>query len=174
MNRQEKAQQVEGFRTLLDGNQLVILTEYAGLDVSAMVALRSELRKVNAGYKVMKNTLAKRATEGTDMTALHPHFKGPVGVCFTKEDPAAAAKVLVNFQKEHEKLELKSGYLPGGKLLDPKGINALSKLPGKDELRAKLVGLFVAVPRNFVSLTAAIPRNFVGVIAARQRQLEGE
>jgi large subunit ribosomal protein L10 len=174
MNRQEKSAQVEEIKEILDGTQLVVLTEYAGLDVESMVSLRSELRKANAGYRVMKNTLAKLATADTDMASLAPFFKGPIGVCFTKDDPAAIAKVLVDFQKKHEKLELKAAYLAGGKILDSTAIEALSKLPSKDQLRGKLVGLFSAVPRNFVSLMAAVPRNFVGVLEARRRELGGE
>lgn len=172
MNRAEKSEQVAEIREIFDGTELVVLTAYSGLDVSSMVELRKGLREVNAGYMVMKNSLAKLAMAGTELEALSAHFTGPVGVAFTKGDAAATAKLLVAFKKEHDKLEIKAGYLPGGKVLEPEGIEALSKLPSMDQLRGQLVGLFVAIPRRFVTLTAAIPRDFVGVLAARQRKLE--
>ena len=174
MNRQEKTAQIEEIKELLDGTQFVVLTEYAGLDVESMVALRAELRKADSGYRVMKNTLAKLATADTDMAELAPYFRGPIGVCFTKGDPAVTAKVLVNFKKEHEKLELKAGYLAGGKVLDGAAIEALSKLPSMDQLRGMFLSTLVGVPRNFVSLMAAVPRNFVGVLEARRRDVAGE
>ena len=126
MNRAEKSEQVEEIREILDGTQLVVLTEYSGLDVSSMVELRNGLRGINAGYRIMKNTLAKIATEGTALEELNPHFKGPIGVAYTKDDAAATAKLLVNFQKEHEKLEIKAGFLSGGKILDTAALEALS------------------------------------------------
>ena len=172
MNRAEKSEQVEEIREILDGTQLVVLTEYSGLDVSSMVELRNGLRGINAGYRIMKNTLAKIATEGTALEELNPHFKGPIGVAYTKDDAAATAKLLVNFQKEHDKLEIKAGFLSGGKILDTAALEALSKLPSMDQLRGQFVGLLAGIPRKFVTLTAAVPRDFVGVLVARQRKQE--
>ena len=89
-------------------------------------------------------------------------------------DPAAAAKVITAFAKEHPALEVRAGYLDGGKILDNKGVIALSKLPSRDELRAQLLSSLNGVARNFVSVLAAPPRDFVGVLAARQRTLESQ
>jgi len=172
MNRAEKSEQVEEIRKILDGTELVVLTGYSGLDVNSMVALRRGLRGINASYRVMKNTLAKIATAGTELEELGAHFKGPVGVAYTRDDAAATAKLLVEFKKEHDKLEITAGFLSGGKLLDTAAIEALSKLPSMDQLRGQFVGLLASIPRQFVTLTAAVPRDFVGVLAARQRKLE--
>lgn len=173
MNRQEKTAEVETIRGLLDGAQIVILTEYTGLDVASMKELRTALREAQGGFRVMKNTLAKLATAGnTDFEGLTDHFTGPIGVAFTSEDPAAAAKVLCDFKKTHDQLQLKVAALPGGKVLDAGGIEALSKLPTKDQLRGQLLGVLNAVPRKFVSLMQAPSRNFVGVLAARMRDQE--
>jgi len=174
MNRQEKADEIQAVRELLDGAQLVILTEYSGLAVSEMVELRQELRKATGRYRIVKNTLAKLATKDSDFEGLNEHFKGPIAMAFTTEDPAGVAKALVTFKKTHPKLKLKAGLLPGGGILDDNGVEALSKLPGKDELRAMLLGTLAGVPRNFVSLMAAPARNFVGVLEARRRQMSGE
>ncbi len=174
MNRQEKAEKVSEIRDLLDGAQLVVLTEYAGLDVSQMVTLRRNLRETGANFRVMKNTLAKLATAETDLEGLHPHFEGPVGVVFTKEDAAATAKALVAFQKDNPKLEIKAGSLTGGQLLDAEGLVSLSKLPSRDQLRSQLVAVLQGVPRKLVGIFAAVPRDFVGVLNARRRELAGE
>ncbi|PIE65816.1 MAG: 50S ribosomal protein L10 [Deltaproteobacteria bacterium] len=174
MNRQEKTEEIQRIVELLDGVQLMVLAEYSGLDVSEMVELRQELRKVNARVRIVKNTLAKLATEGSEYKELHPHFKGPVAMTFTAEDPAGTAKALVQFHKAHPKLEIKAGLLSGGEILDVKGVEALSKLPGKDQLRAMLLGAMAGVPRNLVSLLSAPARNFVGVLEARRRDLAGE
>lgn len=171
MNRAEKSDQVEEIRKILDGTELVVLTEYSGLDVNSMVALRRGLRGVNASYRVMKNTLAKIATAGTELEELSAHFKGPIGVAYTRGDAAATAKLLMEFKKENDKLEITAGLM-SGKFLDAAAIEALSKLPSMNQLRGQFVGLLASIPRRFVTLTAAIPRDFVGVLAARQRKLE--
>ena len=174
MNRQEKAAEVEAIRGLLDGAQIVVLTEYAGLDVGSMKELRLKVRDAQGGYRVMKNTLAKLATTGhADFEGLHEHFNGPVGVAFSYEDPAATAKALVEFKKSHEALQLKAAALQGGKVLDEAGIEALSKLPTKDQLRGQLLGVLNGVPRKMLGLLQAPARNFVGVLAARKAELEG-
>lgn len=171
MNRQEKSQQVEALRELFDGAQLAILTHYTGLDVASMVELRSELRKNQAGYRVVKNTLAKWATADTELEALHAHFSGPVGVVVTKEDAAAAAKVVTKFAEGHPALKIKAGVLSGGTLLDADGIEQLAKLPGKDELRAQLLRTLNGVGEKLVRVLSAPSRDLVGVLEARRREL---
>jgi len=174
MNRQEKIDEIQRIQELLNGAQLVVLTEYSGLAVSEMVELRQELRKVTGRYRIVKNTLAKLATKDSDFGGLNKHFKGPLAMAFTTQDPSGVAKALIAFQKTHPKLNITEGLLPGGAVLNPKGLEALSTLPGKDQLRGMLLGTLAGVPRSFVSLLAAPARNFVGVLAARQRQLSGE
>lgn len=172
MNRIEKTQEVEDLKVLFGDAQLTVLTEYIGLNVESMTSLRSSLRKVETGYRVVKNTLARRATVDTDSEALNEHFTGPVGVAFASEDPAAAAKALTEFAKDHDEFKIRAGVLSGGKVLTLQQIEALAKLPSKDQLRAMLLGALSGVPRSFVTVLAAPSRDFVGVLAARQRQLE--
>ena len=172
MNRMEKTQEVEDLKVLFGDAQLTVLTEYSGLDVAAMTSLRRTLRQVETGYRVVKNTLARLATAETDNEVLHPHFTGPLGVAFANEDPAAAAKALTEFAKDHDEFNIRAGVLSGGKILEVKEIEALAKLPGKDQLRAMLLGALSGAPRQFVTVLTAPSRDFVGVLAARQRQLE--
>ena len=173
MNRQEKTQQVDELRGLFDGTQLAIITKYDGVVVPNMVEFRAELRKNQSGYRVVKNSLARLATKDTDLEGLHPHFKGPVGVAYTKQDPAATAKIVTAFVKANPKMEIRAGVLAGGTVIDASGVDTLSKLPGKDELRGSLLGALTGVPRNLLGVFTAAQRGLVGVLAARQKQLEG-
>ncbi|MEZ4267761.1 MAG: 50S ribosomal protein L10 [Myxococcota bacterium] len=173
MNRQEKSQQVEELRALFDGTQLAIITKYDGVVVPNMVEFRAELGRNQSGYRVVKNSLARLATKDTDLEALHSHFKGPVGVAFTKQDPAATAKIVTAFVKANPKMEIRAGVLAGGTVIDAAGVDTLSKLPGKDELRGSLLGALTGVPRNLLGVFTAAQRGLVGVLAARGKQLEG-
>ena len=172
MNRQEKDQLVGELRGLLEGVQALIVTKYEGLDVPSMVEFRSLLRGNGAGFRVTKNSLLKRAVAETSFEGLGSHLVGMTGVAYTNEDPAAAAKVVTDFAKKHPALEVKAGWLEGGKILDASGVKALASLPSKDQLRGMLLGVLAGVPRAFVTVLSAPGRDFVGVLAARQRQLE--
>jgi large subunit ribosomal protein L10 len=174
MNRQEKSEEIGALKKLLDGAQLAVVADYAGLTVSSMVELRTELRKSAGRYRVVKNTLAKIATGETDLKGLHTSLKGPVGVVYTKGDVAATAKTVTTFAKSHPEFKIRGGVLAGGAVLDEKGLEALSNLPGKDQLRAMVLGTLMGVPRKVVSLFAAVPGGFVRVLEARRRQLAGE
>ena len=174
MNRQEKTQQVSELTELFDGAQLMVITEYIGMNVANMVEFRTKLRQTQGGYRIVKNTLAKLALKDAEGNALADQFKGPVGVAYTKEDAAATAKVVTEFAKEHPALEITAGLIAGGQLLDADAVDALGKLPSKDVLRAKLLGALSGVPRNFLGVLTAPSRDFVGVLEARRNQLAGE
>lgn len=174
MNRQEKTEEVAKIQELLKDARLVVVTEYAGLDVASMVTLRSELRKVGANLRVVKNTLLKIATEDSDVKGLHSHLNGPVAIAIAQDDAPTVAKILVDFKKKHDKLQLKAAYIGAGNVVGVDGINTLSKLPSRDELRAMFLSTLLGVPRKLVGTLAAVPRDFVGVLEARRRQLAGE
>lgn len=171
MNRLQKTQQVEELKELFGELQLMVLTKYSGLDVASMVELRTELRKVSGGYRVVKNTLAKLANADTERDKLDPFFKGPIGIAFSSADPAATAKVLTTFARMHPKMEIRAGLLAGGTMLDAAAVDALGKLPGKDQLRAMLLGTLTGVPRNFLGVCSAAARGLVGVLEARRKSL---
>jgi large subunit ribosomal protein L10 len=174
MNRQEKTQQVSELTELFDGAQLMVITEYIGMNVANMVELRTKLRQSQGGYRIVKNTLAKLALKDAEGNALADQFKGPVGVAYTKEDAAATAKVVTEFAKDHPELAITAGMLAGGTLIDAKGIEALGNLPSKDVLRAKLLGAMSGVPQNFLGVLTAPSRDLVGVLQARHDALANE
>lgn len=174
MNRQEKSEEIGALKKLLDGAQLAVVADYAGLTVSAMVELRTELRKSQGRYRVVKNTLAKIATKETELKGLHTNLKGPVGIVYTKGDAAGTAKTVTAFAKSHPEFKVRGGVLADGTVLNEQGIEALSSLPGKDQLRSMLLGALKGVPQKFVGTLAAVPGGFVRVLEARRKKLAGE
>ena len=169
MDRATKEQTVEEIKTFMLGSNAVVLTDYRGMTVQDMFALRRQCREAGVGYRVVKNTLAKLAIVGTDYEVLSDAFEGPVGIAYS-EDAVAPAKVLADFIKECKHLSFRLGYLDGNVLSDA-DITALSKLPGKDALRAKLLSVFNATASKFVGVLSAVPRDFVGVLTARKDAL---
>lgn len=172
MNRDDKVQAVEELKETLVQAPSVVLAATTGIPVNTVNELRSELRAKGITYKVVKNTLAKRAIAGTDMEALDDQFRGPTAVVFHPEEPGLAAKVLLDFQKKNEKFQLKAGYADG-QVLDDAGLEMLSKLPGKDDLRAKVIGLMTAVPTKVVRVFTAAQRDIVGLLNARRDDIDG-
>lgn len=173
MTRDEKEKVVAELRELLVESPSVVLTSTAGLPVNTVNQLRSELRAKGASFTVVKNTLAKRAIAGTHVEALSDAFVGPVAVAVHPEEPGLPAKILIDFKKKNEKFEIKAGF-DGAEVIDEKGVEALSKLPGRDELRAKVIGLLTAVPTKVVRTFIAAPRDLIGVLNARVADQGGE
>jgi len=174
MNRQEKSEEVGSLKQLLEGAQLAVVAEYAGVKVASMVTFRNDLRKASGQYRVVKNTLAKIATKGTELEGLEKNLAGPVGVVFTKGDAAAVAKTVTAFAKATPLFKIKGGVLKGGHVIDAAGVDALANLPGREQLLAMLLGALQGVPRTFVTVLAAAPAGFVRVLEARRKQLGGE
>jgi large subunit ribosomal protein L10 len=173
MNRQEKTDVVQELKETLGKVASLVVADYRGLTVEQVNGLRSEIRKADCTYRVVKNTLFKRAIEGTEMEGLAPLFKGPTAIAYSYEDPVAPAKIIDKFQGDLEHLEVKGAYLEG-EVLDKAGVKSLATMPGKDELRAKLLMTFLAPATEFVRLIAAASQNFVYLLSARERALGGE
>lgn len=167
MNHAEKEQVVAELRSSMCEAPAVVLASATGMPVNTVNELRSELRKKGAQYRVVKNTLAKRAIAETPMEVLADKFTGPTVAVWHPEEAGLPAKILLDFKKDHEALELKAAFLDGN-VLDEKGIEALSKLPGKDELRAKIIGLMTAVPTKVVRVFTAAQRDIIGLLNARR------
>ena len=172
MNYARKEEVVEELRSSLVAAPSVVLASATGIPVNTVNELRSELRKKGASLRVIKNTLAKRAIADTPMAVLADHFTGPTAVAWHPEEPGLAAKVLLEFQKKNEKLELKAGYADGT-VLDAAGIEMLSNLPGKDDLRAQVIGLLTSVPTKLVRVFTAAQRDIVGLLNARRDDIGG-
>jgi large subunit ribosomal protein L10 len=134
LNINDKKRISKDLQERFEKSSIVILTDYKGLDVASMNALRRKLREANAEYQVAKNSLLVRASEGNDVALMKDQFKGPSAIALSYDDPVGPAKVLTEFMKDNDKLEIKSGVL-NGKMIDLNGIKALSSLPGKSFLR---------------------------------------
>ncbi|HNQ66279.1 MAG TPA: 50S ribosomal protein L10 [Smithella sp.] len=165
MDRKTKEQIVSELQKKLKEANLGILTSFSGMNVEKMEALRNELRKSNAEWKVVKNTLLRIASEGTDFSILADHFKWPVAIVLSYKDPVAPAKVLIDFAKKNAELEIKVGVLDK-KLLTRNDLTVLAELPGKDVLLGKLVSVMAAVPTSFVRVLNGVPGSFVQVLNA--------
>jgi large subunit ribosomal protein L10 len=154
MDRQEKAEVVSALNASLQQMGAVIVTRNLGMTVAQSTDLRQKMREAGAGFRVTKNKLAKIAIEGTDYAGLTDMFTGPVGLA-TSVDPIAAAKVVVEFAKTNDKLEIVGGAM-GTQVLDVEGVKALATLPSLDELRAKIIGL-VQAPATKVATVLQAP-----------------
>ena len=164
MDRAQKAAAVEELHAAFQETESVVVTQYAGLTVGQVTALRVKMREQGVSYKVSKNRLVLRALKGTRFESIGPMLKGPVGLA-TSKDPVAAAKIAQTFAKDNEKLVIIGGAL-GEKLLDKYGIEALSKLPSLDELRAKLVGMLQTPATRLATLSQAPASQLARVIQA--------
>ena len=133
---------------LLSGAKAAVLVDYRGLTVEEDTALRRQLREAGVTYKVFKNTLLNFAVKGTEFEALAPHLAGPTALAVSKEDAAAPAKILFNFSKKAENLELKAGVVEGT-YYDEKGIQVIATIPSREELLGKLLGSIQSPVANF-------------------------
>lgn len=168
MERIKKESQVQELKEKFKNNGAVILCDYRGNDVHSISSLRRELTKQNCEYKVYKNTLVKLAIAETSSKVLNSLLSGPVALIFTGDNPATAAKVVRNFAKENKNFQIKGGCVEGS-LLDVKGVDALADMPGKDELRAKLLSTLMAPASGFVRVLNAGMQNFVYLLDAKKR-----
>ena len=164
LNLEQKKAVVEQVSSVLTESQTAIVAEYRGLTVEKMTSLRREARGAGVYLQVVKNTLARRAVKGSDFECLDEHLVGPVALA-ASEDPVAAAKVLANFEKANESFSIKVGAMSGA-LLTVEEINALAKLPGREELLATLVGTMQAPITKFVQTLNEVPSKFVRALAA--------
>ncbi len=132
-----------------------VAAEYRGLTVSEMTELRREARNAGVYLRVVKNTLARRAVEGTTFECMRDELKGPILLAFAKDDPGAAARVIKDFAKEHDALQAVS-LSAGGQLLPASDLSRLADLPTLDQARAMLLGVMLA-PMNKLARTLAEP-----------------
>ena len=167
----EKQQIAEDLRDRFSKSAIIVVTDYKGLDVAAINDLRRKLRAEQIEYQVVKNTLLIRASEGNDVALIKEHFKGPSAIALSYDDPVAPAKVLSQFAKDNDKLEIKVGVMDG-QVLDANAIKALAKLPSREVLLGQLLSALNAIPTSFVRTIAEVPRNLVNVLAAIRDQKE--
>jgi len=171
LNISQKKDVVNRLSTQLADAEITILIDYKGLDVLKMTELRAKLREAGVQIEVVKNTLLTRAAKGSDSDLMNDFYKGPNAIVISAEDPVAPAKILVDFAKDNDKLEIKAGTL-AGKLLTVEEITQLAKMPSKEELLTTLVCTLNAVPTSFVTVISGVPRAFVNVLSAIKDQKE--
>lgn len=163
-NRAEKEQVVNEVSKVLSGAQAAVVAEYSGLTVAQMTALRTRAREAGVYLRVVKNTLVRRAVQGTSFQKLDGALTGPLAFA-ASADPVAVAKVLSEFAKTEDKLVVKAGAM-SGQLMSKADISALAKLPGRQELLATLAGTLQAPIAKFVRTLNEVPARFVRTLAA--------
>jgi large subunit ribosomal protein L10 len=171
LRKDEKIRIAQDLNQRFKKSSVVIVTDYKGLDVMAINQLRRKLREAGVEYKVAKNSLLIRAAEETDVALIKDRFKGPSAIALSYDDPVAPAKVLTDFAKENEKLEIKIGVMDG-KVIDLKAIGALSSLPSREQLLGQVLSAMNAVPSSLVQALADVPRRLVNVLNAVKDQKE--
>lgn len=161
---EKKKQIVQEISDRLEESKSTVFVDYRGLDVAEVTELRQNLREAGVEYKVYKNTLARRAIAGTDYEELDEILVGPTAIAFGKDDIIAPAKVLHNFAKDHEALEIKGGVIEG-EVATLEQITELASLPDYEGLLSMLLSALQAPVRNFAYATKAI---------AEQKEEQGE
>lgn len=167
MDRAQKSQEISAISERFAKAKAAFLVDFKGMNVEEVTTLRKSLSPVEAEMKVVRNTLAIRALmdHPEAETALKDAFVGTNAIVFAYGEPPASAKALSEFSKDVEELQIKIGFMDGSKL-DEAGIKYLATLPGKDELRAKLLSTLQAPMTKFVRTLNEVPSGFVRVLAA--------
>lgn len=171
MNLSKKKEIADAMNKKFSKAEIVIVTDYKGLDVVTMNDLRRKLRAENVEYRVVKNSLLVKASEGTDAGMIKEFFKGPSAVALSYENPVAPAKVLTDFAKANDKLEIKAGAM-NGRMLDINAIKTLSALPSHEILLGQLLSVMNAVPTSLVRALSDMPRQLLNVLNAIKEQKE--
>ena len=140
---------------LLNGAASAVVVDYRGLTVAQDTELRKALRQAGVSYKVYKNTLIKRAAEGTEFAALDPNLEGPTAIAVSKDDATAPARILAEFAKKADKLEIKAGVVEGT-YYDQKGMQVIATIPSREVLLGKLLGSIQSPIANFARVISQI------------------
>ena len=169
VTRAEKEQELQDLTAAFKGASTAIVVDYRGLNVPAVTELRAQLKNAKAKYRVVKNTLAVRASKGTALESLEKHFVGTTAVAYTDADAVALAKVLTTFMKGAPTLQIKAAVVQG-QAIKPAEVTDLASLPGRPELYAKLLFVLQAPMQQLVTVLSATSRDLVTVLAQYEKK----
>jgi len=174
VTRADKEAELQQLESAFKGSDSAILIDYRGMNVPQVTELRRQLRAAKASYRVVKNTLAKRALKGTRFESLSKHLEGTTAIAYTGTDPVALAKTLTSFIKTAPTVTIKAAVVQGT-AIKPAEVTDLANMPGRPELYARLLGTMQAPMTNLVRVLSAVPRDFVTVLAqAEKKRAEGQ
>ncbi len=166
---EDKKALVQEVNAVAGDSVTAVAAEYRGLTVSDMTELRREARNAGVYLRVVKNTLARRAVEGTAFECMRDELKGPILLAFAKEDPGAAARVIKDFAKEHQALQAVA-LSAGGQLMPASDLSKLADLPTLDQARAMLLGVMLAPMGQLARTLAEPPAMLARTLSARSSQ----
>ena len=171
MDKSQKQQVLGEIKEAFSNVASIVIADYRGIRVPTVTTMRDDFRKAGCHYRVLKNSLVKIAVKGSKMEPMSSLMVGTTAVIWSNEVPQTPAQVALKWAKDVPKFIIKGGYFEG-KLLDLAGVDALAKLPGKNEIRSSMLMTFLAAPQGFVAQLIAGPQNFAYLLDAHKRQIE--
>jgi large subunit ribosomal protein L10 len=173
MNRSEKAQAIEEIAAQIDGAEAIFAVDYRGISVPQAAELRGKLREAGASFRIVKNRLTKRAADQAGEERLGEFLQGPTALTFVRGDTAQAAKAISTFNKEHEVLAFKGGFM-GDLVLDEEKFKSIARLPAREVLDGQLAGIVASPLTGLVRGLGSMVSGLANQLQQLQEQKEKE